>query len=99
VVRGAPPEHLRHAPDGCAFAPSRGESGLGHDQPVTPAPDEVDRRRVRIGLGIVAAMFLVALVLLLVIDDPTGRALMAAVLLIAVIRAALVMRALRKERG
>jgi hypothetical protein len=65
---------------------------------VNRAPDEADPRRVRIGLVIVAIAFLVALVLVVVIDDTVGRGLMAAVLFVSLVQAGLLVRKIRKLR-
>ena len=54
---------------------------------------------MRIGLAIISAVFVVALVVAFVVDDPAGRAFMIAIVVIAFIRAALLARSLRKERG
>ena len=54
---------------------------------------------MRLGLAIVTVVFLVALVLVAVVDDPAGRAFMVAVLLIALVRGGLLVRSLRKERN
>jgi hypothetical protein len=72
---------------------------VGHDLPVNePANDDVDPRRVRLGLAILTVVFLVALVLVAVVDDPVGRALMVAVVFIALVRAALLVRSIRRDR-
>lgn len=63
-----------------------------------PSPP-VDRRRVRIGLSVVTVLFLVTLVLLAVVDDPLGRAVMGAVLVVTLVRAALLVRSLRRDRA
>ena len=61
-----------------------------------PTP-ELDPRKVRTGLAIVTAVFVVAAVLIVVIDDPFGRAVMAAVAALAVVRAFLLSRSLRRQ--
>ncbi len=63
-------------------------------------PDElpqIDPRRVRFGLALVTVVFLVALVLLVTIDDTLGRAVMAAIVVVAVVRAFLLMRQARGD--
>jgi len=60
---------------------------------------EIDRRKIRIGLLIVSAVFVAALVVAVVIDDAAGRAFMIAIVVIAFVRAALLARSLKKERG
>ena len=60
-------------------------------------PDpQLDPRKVRIGLIVVSAVVIVAVVLIFVIDDPFGRAVMFAVAALAVIRAFLLTRSLRR---
>jgi hypothetical protein len=63
---------------------------------VDPA-EEVDRRRVRVGLVIVGVMVVVAVVLLAIIDEPVGRAVMTAVLFAALVRAAFLVRTIRRR--
>jgi hypothetical protein len=63
---------------------------------VTDPVPELDPRKVRIGLMIVTAVFVVAAVLIVVIDDPFGRAVMGAVAAVAVVRAFLLSRSLRR---
>ncbi|MFL6204596.1 MAG: hypothetical protein ACJ739_04525 [Acidimicrobiales bacterium] len=60
-------------------------------------PDaQLDPRRVRIGLIMISAVVVVAVVLIAVIDDPFGRAIMVGVAAVAIIRAFLLSRSLRK---
>ena len=59
--------------------------------------EDVDRRRVRIGLAIVSALVLVTFVLLLTVDEPLGRAVMGAVMFAALVRAALLIRTIRRR--
>jgi hypothetical protein len=63
---------------------------------VTDPTPELDPRKVRIGLLIVTAVFVASAVLVAVIDDPFGRAVMAAVAAVAVVRAFLLSRSLRR---
>jgi hypothetical protein len=73
---------------------------MGHDLAVNqPQSNDVDPRRVRIGLAIVTLIFLVALVLIAVVDDPLGRAMMVVVVLISLVRAALLVRSIRRDRS
>jgi hypothetical protein len=58
---------------------------------------EIDPRRVRAGLAVVSLTFLVALVLALVIDDPLGRTVMAGIVVASLVRAALLVRSLRRD--
>ncbi len=62
-----------------------------------PAP-EIDPRRIRIVLAIVTIAFVVGLVLLFVVDDPVGRAMMAAVSVVALIRGGLLVRSIRRDQ-
>ena len=63
---------------------------------IEPRPD-VDPRRVRLGLILLTIVFFVALVIVMVVDDALGRAVMAGVLVITLARAALLVRSLRRE--
>jgi hypothetical protein len=72
---------------------------MGHDLSVDQPPSDVDPRRVRIGLVILSVVFLVALVLIAVVDDPIGRAMMVVVVLISLVRAALLVRSIRRDRS
>jgi hypothetical protein len=60
-----------------------------------PSP-QLDPRKVRIGLLMISIVVVVAIVLLFVIDDPLGRAVMFAVAALGVIRAFLLTRSLRR---
>jgi hypothetical protein len=59
-------------------------------------PAEIDPKRIRLGLAIVSVVFLVSLVLAAIINDPLGRAVMAAIALSAIIRAGLLIRSVRQ---
>ena len=58
--------------------------------------DEVDVRRIRAGLIVVSAAFLVALAVAVIVDDATARIVMGLVMFSALIRAALLVRGLRR---
>jgi hypothetical protein len=60
-----------------------------------PRPDP---RKVRQGLAIIAAVVMVAVVLLIVLDEPLAKAVMLAVALSGFVRAYLLSRSLRAER-
>ena len=61
------------------------------------APDpQLDPRKVRIGLIMISIVVVVAIVLLFVVDDPFGRAVMLGVAALGVIRAFLLARSLRR---
>ena len=63
---------------------------------VVKRDDEVDAGKIRTGLIVVSAAFLVALVVALVVDDATARVVMGLVMFSAVLRAALLVRGLRR---
>jgi hypothetical protein len=62
----------------------------------SPTPPPTDPRKVRAGLVVITAIVLVAAVLVVVIDDPFGRAVMLGVALVGVVRAFLLTRSLRR---
>jgi hypothetical protein len=60
-------------------------------------PDrQLDPRKVRIGLIMISVVVALAIVLMFVVDDPFGRAVMFAVAALGVIRAVLLTRSLRR---
>jgi hypothetical protein len=61
-----------------------------------PVDGPVQRSKVRAGLAIVSVVFLVATAVLLVVDDPTARLVMGLVMFVSVVRAALLVRDLRR---
>jgi Na+/proline symporter len=61
----------------------------------TPA-DELDPRKVRIGLVMIVAVVVIALALAAVVDSDIGRAIMVGIAVLAVVRAGLLYRALRR---
>ena len=63
---------------------------------MTEPESELDPRKVRIGLLMISIVVVVAVVLLFVVDDPFGRAVMLGVAAIGVIRAFLLARSLRR---
>jgi hypothetical protein len=64
---------------------------------VTPPRAEIDPKRIRLGLALVTAVFLVSLVLAAIIDDRLGRAVMAAIALSSLLRAVLLVRSVRRD--
>lgn len=66
---------------------------MSDDEPSAP-----DRQKVRMGLAVISLVLLVAVVLMLMIDDRLGHAVMFAVALTAIIRAYLLTRSLRSDR-
>ena len=63
---------------------------------MTEEPQQVNPTKVRQGLAVVAMVVLMAGVLFLAIDDAFGKAIMFAVAAIALVRAYLLSRSLRK---
>lgn len=68
---------------------------MGHNASVE-RDEEVNAGRVRTGLVIVTVAFLVALVVALAVDNSTARVIMGLVMFSAVVRAALLVRSLRR---
>ena len=62
-----------------------------------PGTPEVDARKVRIGLIVIVIVVAVATVLVAVLDDPVGRAVMLAVASVGIVRAFLLSRSLRSD--
>jgi hypothetical protein len=69
--------------------------GLLRQNRIVPS-DDVDPKRVRLGLAMVSLVFLVSLALAALVDDPLGRAVMAAIALSAILRAVLLARSVRR---
>lgn len=61
-----------------------------------PDVPQVDPRKVRMGLILVAVVVLVALSLAVVLDDVVGRSVMFAVAALGIVRAFLLTRSLRR---
>lgn len=61
-----------------------------------PNAQETDPRKVRIGLIVIVIVVVVAAVLVAVLDDPVGRAVMLAVAAVGIVRAFLLSRSLRR---
>ncbi|HEX4868086.1 MAG TPA: hypothetical protein VFV32_10710 [Acidimicrobiales bacterium] len=64
-----------------------------------PSEGERDPRKVRLGLAIISVVVVVALIAMVVIDSPAGKALMFAVAATAFVRAFLLQRWLRAQSG
>jgi Flp pilus assembly protein TadB len=65
---------------------------------VADAPDpEIDPRRVRAGLIILAVVVAVAVILVLAVDQPLLRAVMIAVIVFTFVRMFLITRAVRRD--
>jgi Na+/proline symporter len=60
-------------------------------------PDELDPRKVRIGLVMIVAVVVIALALAAVVDSDLGRAIMVGIAVLAIVRAGLLYRALRRR--
>lgn len=58
---------------------------------------EPDRTRIRVGLAIVGLAFLISVVILLAVDDGLARTVMSVVAFTALVRAALLVRSLRRS--
>ncbi len=63
------------------------------------AQQEIDPRKVRIGLAMVVAVVVIALALLTVVDSNLVRAVMAGIALLGIVRAYLLYRSIRRERA
>jgi len=63
---------------------------------MTEPHPQLDPRKVRIGLIMISVVVALAIVLMFVVDDPFGRAVMFAVAALGVIRAVLLTRSLRQ---
>ena len=59
---------------------------------------EMDRRKIRIGLAMVTAVVIVALVLVAVIESAVGKAVMFAIALVAFVRLFALTRSMRAPR-
>ena len=59
-------------------------------------PDEMDPRKVRIGLAMVAAVVVVAVALATIVDSPLARAVMVGIAVLGIIRAFLLYRSVRR---
>jgi hypothetical protein len=61
-------------------------------------PQELSVAKVRIGLALIGVVILVALVMLVVVEAPAGKAVMFAIALTAMVRAYMLYRSLRREQ-
>jgi hypothetical protein len=69
-----------------------------HDAIVNePSEQQPDQRKVRMGLALVTVVVFVAGTLVVVVDDPFGRAVMLAVAALGFVRAYLLTRSLRRD--
>jgi predicted lysophospholipase L1 biosynthesis ABC-type transport system permease subunit len=67
--------------------------------PMSDAPSpEIDPRRVRIGLAMLAVVVLVALAIFLLVDNGVARVLMGAIVVFGVLRTFVLLRAARAGR-
>jgi hypothetical protein len=60
---------------------------------------EMDPRKVRIGLAIVVATVVIALALITVVDSTLARAVMAGIAVLGIVRAFLLYRSIRREQA
>ncbi|MDP1820539.1 MAG: hypothetical protein Q8K58_11720 [Acidimicrobiales bacterium] len=60
-------------------------------------PPELDRRKIRIGLAIISLVVVVAIMMVVVIEAPAGKAVMFAIAVTAFVRAYLLSRSLRND--
>lgn len=60
---------------------------------------DIDPRKVRIGLAIVVAVVVAALAIMTQVDSNVARAVMAGVALLGIVRASLLYRSIRNERA
>lgn len=63
------------------------------------APPEIDRRRIRIGLGLITVVVVVSIILLFAVGSPIGKAVMFAIAVTAFYRALRLSRSLGAERA
>ena len=64
---------------------------------VNDVPQEIDPRKVRIGMGIIGVILVAAVVLFFVADDNVGRAIFFAVAVACVVRMWLLVRWVRRS--
>lgn len=65
----------------------------------TVDPPQPSRIKVRAGLALITIVFAVALVMVVLVAAPAGKAVMFAIAVTAFVRALLLFRSLRAERG
>jgi hypothetical protein len=63
------------------------------------AAEETNVTKVRIGLGLITVVVVVALAVMAVIDSPVAKAVMFAIALTALVRAFLLFRSLRRDQA
>lgn len=61
-------------------------------------PSEIDRRKIRMGLGLITVVVVVSIVLFFAVGSPLGKAVMLAIAVTALYRAFRLTRSLRAER-
>lgn len=61
--------------------------------------EQMDPRKVRIGLAMVVVTVIVAIALLAVVDSNLARAVMAGIAVLGIVRAFLLYRSIRRERA
>lgn len=75
---------------------------MSHGRPIlrqthAMSQQEMDPRKVRVGLAIIVAVVVVALVLMAVVDSNVARAVMAGIALLGIVRAYLLYRSIRRD--
>lgn len=68
-------------------------AGMTDDDPV------FDRRKIRIGLALIAVVVVVAVIMVFAVEAPAGKAVMFAIALTALVRAYLLTKSLRAEQS
>jgi hypothetical protein len=64
---------------------------------MTSSTAQYDPRKIRIGLVLIAIVFIASVVLFVVVDDTVGRAIFFALAVLAIARAVLLVRWLRRQ--
>lgn len=69
------------------------------DQTHAMPEQEIDPRKVRIGLAIVVASVVIAVALIAVVDSTLARAVLAGVVALGIVRTFLLYRSIRREQA
>jgi hypothetical protein len=62
-------------------------------------PPQIDRRKIRMGLALISLVVVAAVVAMVLVEAPAGKAVMFAIAVTAFVRAYLLTRSLRAERA
>jgi hypothetical protein len=65
---------------------------------VSEDPTTIDPVKIRIGLALITVIFAASLVLLIVVQDPIGRAIFFCITLVSLVRVILLVRWLKQDR-